>query len=179
VGVSDLGRSHHSDRASLALPQRLRIERNASIASVAREQRRLHERHEEMKNNHCATATVTAESYSPDNFSTPHLSLGSPVERRLLMRSFLKIKNPAVRSMILDMVSALAWQESQKLAVHACAEMANFAHGTPAEDRCRGASVQRERVGKARFRGEATTERGKTNRFREGKRVSRSVYARV
>ena len=69
-----------------------------------------------MENDDRAEATATAESYSRENFSTAYLSLGSPAEGRLLMRSFLKIKNPAVRSMILDMVSALAWQDLQKLA---------------------------------------------------------------
>jgi hypothetical protein len=51
--------------------------------------------------------------FSPENFLSPQLSLGSPEEGWRLMRAFLNIRNPALRDVILDMVSALAWQDAR------------------------------------------------------------------
>jgi len=66
-----------------------------------------------MENNYSVANAVIGEPCSPENFSSPQLSLGSPEEGERLMRDFLNIRNPALRNIILDMVSALAWQDSQ------------------------------------------------------------------
>ena len=66
-----------------------------------------------MKNNDSTADAVIGEPCSRENFSGPQLSLGSPEEGWCLMCTFLNIKNPALRTIILDMVSALAWQDSQ------------------------------------------------------------------
>jgi hypothetical protein len=66
-----------------------------------------------MENNDSAANAVIGAPCPPENFSSPQLSLGSPEEGERLMRAFLDITNPALRNIILDMVSALAWQDSQ------------------------------------------------------------------
>jgi hypothetical protein len=53
------------------------------------------------------------ELYSGEEFSSHKFSMGAGEDGWLLMRAFLSIRNQATRSVILDMVSALAWQDSQ------------------------------------------------------------------
>jgi len=66
-----------------------------------------------MENYESAADASIAEPHSRKEFLSKPLSVGLQEEERRLMRAFSDIKNPAVRNIILDMVSALAWQDSQ------------------------------------------------------------------
>jgi hypothetical protein len=78
-----------------------------------------------MQKNDSAANDVIAEPYSRENSSSPKLSSGAAEEGWQLMRAFSNIRDPDLRNIILDMVSALAWQDSQgrpDLDERACAE---------------------------------------------------------
>jgi len=78
-----------------------------------------------MENNDDAADAVIGEPCSREDFSSLQLSSEAAEEGWRLMCAFSNIGNPALRNIILDMVSALAWQDSQvrpALAERACAE---------------------------------------------------------
>ena len=55
----------------------------------------------------------TLELTSCEEFSSHNFSMGAGEDGWLLLRAFRSITNAALRSTILDVVSALAWQDSQ------------------------------------------------------------------
>ena len=57
--------------------------------------------------------TTTGGQHPDGSSSNSQLPLGPPEEGWRLMRAFLDIGNPAIRSAVLDMVIALAEQDSQ------------------------------------------------------------------
>ena len=128
------------------------------IVSVERERRRVHERHQEMENNDCVATALTPKPSSRSNLSSSPLSLGSPEEGWRLMRTFLRITNPAVRSVILDMVSALERQDLQRRARddRATPETFIFDQGSTVEDRRRTRPPGRPAAGML-IRASATT----------------------
>jgi hypothetical protein len=78
-----------------------------------------------MENNNSGPDAVIAEPHSREDFSSTPLSLASQEQGWCLMRTFSTIGNPAIRDIILEMVSALAWQDSQDrsaLAAHSGAK---------------------------------------------------------
>jgi hypothetical protein len=66
-----------------------------------------------MQKNDSAADDVMSEPCSREDFSSPQLSWEDAEERWRLLRAFSNIRNPALRNIILDMVSALSWQDSQ------------------------------------------------------------------
>ena len=64
-----------------------------------------------MQENDSAADDVIGKPCSDEDFSCLQLSWEEAEARRRLMRAFSNIRNPALRNIILDMVSALAWQE--------------------------------------------------------------------
>lgn len=66
-----------------------------------------------MQENDSAADDVIGKPCSDEDFSCLQLSWEEAEARRRLMRAFSNIRNPALRNIILDMVSALAWQDLQ------------------------------------------------------------------
>jgi len=66
-----------------------------------------------MENNDSVADAGITEPCSRENFSSVQFPSGLPEEGERLVRAFLNIRNPAVRDIIFDMVSALEWQDSQ------------------------------------------------------------------
>jgi len=59
-----------------------------------------------------AAGGMIAEPYTREYYSTPELPFGSPEEGWRLTRAFARIKDPAVRKAVLDMVSELAARDA-------------------------------------------------------------------
>ena len=70
-------------------------------------------RDQTMTNNDRIARTLSVELSSGREFSDQKTSLEADDERWLLLRVFLSIRNQATRSVILNMVSAVAWQDLQ------------------------------------------------------------------
>ena len=67
-----------------------------------------------MKNRSLTADTLALNS--SEEFSSHEFSMGAGEDGRPLLRAFQSITKPELRSVILDVVSALAWQDSQACA---------------------------------------------------------------
>ncbi len=97
--------TYSAKRATSAQADRTKADLGAGIG-------RLHEG-QGMGNHESTAGEVVDEPNLREGCSSKQPSLRSLEQGRRLVRIFLNIRNPTVRNLILDMVLALAWQDSQ------------------------------------------------------------------